>query len=276
MTEQLHKLVEQTIAQGVGARVFPLRWSDRRIWIKQAVPPKAKGWHRLQRLAATLTGVALLRPTVSPGGEKGLFNEAKALCRFKRAGILVPDLVAETDHWIATGDNGAILQTVIEDAVKAGDENRIAQLVGMAGLALASLHKAGFAHGAPLLRNMTIRDDEMIGFIDFEEDPQDLMPLPDAQARDVLLFLFSIQRGFKRRPDLLRSGWATYLDAAGSDAPQLPPLTHIVGIIRPIYILLSPFRRWLGTDAINAMLAYRTLRRSLRRDTPPIAARATD
>ena len=63
MTEQLHKLVEQTIAQGVGARVFPLRWSDRRIWIKQAVPPKAKGWHRLQRLAATLTGVASNRIT---------------------------------------------------------------------------------------------------------------------------------------------------------------------------------------------------------------------
>ncbi|RCK34848.1 hypothetical protein [Thalassospira xiamenensis] len=269
MTEQLHDIVEQTIAQGVGARVFPLRWKGRRIWIKQAVRPKQKGWHRLQRFVATLTRIPMLRPTVSPGGKAGLASEAEVLHALNRAGVLVPDLLEVADNWIAIGDNGAILQTVISDAVKAGDEARVAELIAMAGTALADLHANGFAHGAPLLRNMTIRDDGRIGFIDFEEDPNKRMPLPDAQARDILLFVFSIQRGFKRRPDLLRSGWQAYLSRSGMTAPQMKPLSRIVAVIRPVYIALKPFRRWLGTDAINAMRAYGTLRRSLRgKETP--------
>jgi len=276
MTEQLHDIVEQTIAQGVGARVFPLRWKGRRIWIKQAVPPKEKGWHRLQRFVATLTGIPMLRPTVSPGGKAGLASEAEILYALNRADVLVPDLLEVADNWIAIGDNGAILQTVISDAVKVGDEARVAELIAKAGAALADLHISGFTHGAPLLRNMTIRDDGRIGFIDFEEDPNKRMPLPDAQARDVLLFLFSIQRGFKRRPDLLRAGWRAYLVVTGMTAPQMKPLSHIVRIIRPVYIALKPFRRWLGTDAINAMLAYGVLRRSLRgkdatQDVSPVA-----
>lgn len=264
MTEQLHAFVEQTIAQGVGARVFPLLWAGRRIWIKQAVRPKAKSWHRLQRFVATLTRIPMLRPTVSPGGKAGLASEAETLYALTRAGILVPDLLEVTDGWIAIGDNGAILQTVISDAVKAGDDARVADLIAMAGSALADLHESGFTHGAPLLRNMTIRNDGRIGFIDFEEDPNKRMPLPDAQARDILLFLFSIQRGFKRRPDLLHAGWQAYLAHARPNAAQMKPLSHIVAVIGPVYIALKPFRRWLGTDAINAMLAYGILRRSLR------------
>src|SRR5690606_14557319 len=118
MTEQLHEFVERTIMQGVGARVFPLRWAGRRIWIKQAVPPKEKGWHRLQRVVATLTRIPMLRPTVSPGGKTGLANEAEILRTLAQAGILVPDLLEVTDRWIAIGDNGSILQTVIGDALK--------------------------------------------------------------------------------------------------------------------------------------------------------------
>ena len=210
----------------------------------------------------------MLRPTVSPGGKTGLASEAEILRDLRQAGILVPDLLEVTDRWIAIGDNGSILQTVIGDALKAGDETRVAELISKAGAALAGLHATGFSHGAPLLRNMTIREDGRIGFIDFEEDPVKRMPVADAQARDILLFLFSIQRGFKRRPDLLRAGWRAYLAAAGMTGRQMKPLSHIVGVMRPVYVALKPFRRWLGTDAINAMRAYGVLRRSLRGKKP--------
>ena len=234
MNEQLHALVEHTMAQGVGARVFALRWKNRRIWIKQAVPAKQKGWHHLQRFLATITGIALLRPTVSPGGKEGLETEANTLRKLSERGILVPDLVGVTEDWIAIG--------------------------------LAKLHQAGVAHGAPLLRNLTIRDDDKIGFIDFEEDPNERMPIIDAQARDILLFVFSIQREFKKRPELLRTGWRAYVDQAGFVAPQMVPLRKIVKVLRPVYLMLRPFRRWLGTDAINGLLAYRILRKSLNQE----------
>lgn len=197
MNEQLHALVERTLAKGVGARVFPLRWDNRRIWVKQSVRAKHKVWHRVQRFAANITGIPLLRPTVSPGGQAGLESEAATLRKLAQVGVLVPDLIDVADHWIAIGDNGRILKNCIEDDVLKGDDNAVRAYVVDAGKALARLHGEGVAHGAPLLRNMTLRDDGQIGFIDFEEDPNARMPIADAQARDVLLFVFSIQREFK-------------------------------------------------------------------------------
>jgi tRNA A-37 threonylcarbamoyl transferase component Bud32 len=265
MNEQLHALVEHTIAQGVGARVFALNWQGRRIWVKQAVPAKQKVWHRLQRFLANVTGIPLLRPTVSPGGKQGLETEAEILRKLAARGILVPDLVGQDESWIAIGDNGGILKTRIEDEVRAGNEDKVKSYVIAAATALAGLHHAGVSHGAPLLRNITIRDDGQIGFIDFEEDPNARMPVADAQARDILLLVFSIQREFKKCPELLRTGWNAYVSAAGEGAPQLVPLRKVIGFLRPVYLILRPFRRWLGTDALNGLLAYRTLRKSLYR-----------
>jgi len=266
MNEQLHALVEHTIAQGVGARVFPLSWNGRRIWVKQAVPAKQKVWHRLQRFLANITGIPLLRPTVSPGGKAGLDSEAATLRNLATRGILVPDLIDEGAGWIVIGDNGGILKSIIEDEVRAGHDDKVKSYITAAAKALARLHMAGVSHGAPLLRNMTIREDGEIGFIDFEEDPNARMPVADAQARDVLLFVFSIQREFKKRPELLRAGWSAYVTAAGEDAAQLVPLRKVIRLLRPVYLILRPFRRWLGTDALNGLLAYRTLRKSLYRN----------
>ncbi|MEQ8391371.1 MAG: lipopolysaccharide kinase InaA family protein [Thalassospira sp.] len=266
MNEQLHLLVEHTIAQGVGARVFALRWENRRIWVKQAVPAKHKVWHRLQRFFANITGIALLRPTVSAGGQAGLESEANTLRKLASQGVLVPDIVDIGQNWLAIGDNGGILQTRIEDDMFANNLEAVKDHISSAGAALAELHHAGMAHGAPLLRNMTLRDDGKIGFIDFEEDPNARMPMIDAQARDILLFVFSIQREFKKRPEFLRLGWHAYMRAAGADAPQLVPLRKVFGLLRPVYLILSPFRRWLGTDAINGLGAYRILRKTLREE----------
>ena len=263
MNEQLYALVEHTIAQGVRARVFALRWEKQRIWVKQAVPPKGNNWHKLQRFAAAFVRIPMLRPTVSSGGRLGLAKEAEILRRLTHAGIVVPALLAETNQWIAISDNGEILQTVIEEAIKTDDHASIVALIEMAGKALASLHNASFAHGAPLLRNMTIRDDSEIGFIDFEEDPYEAMNLSDAQARDVLLFIFSIQRGFKRHPELLNAGWNAYLASVRPDDDQLVSLRKVARFLLPVYFLLKPFRRKLGTDARSALEAYRILRRGL-------------
>lgn len=263
MNEQLHRLVKHTLAQGVGARVFPLRWENRRIWVKQAVPPKTKGWHKLQRFFATITRLSALRPTVSPGGAEGLKREAETLRRLANAGILVPRVEGQTDQWIAISDNGDILQRAIEDALKAGNVDQAKQLVKMAGKALAVLHNAHVAHGAPLLRNMTIDAAVQVGFIDFEEDPESQMNVHDAQARDILLFVFSIQRGFKRHPELLRDGWNAYLYSVPGGAEQLASLAKIARFLKPVYKILMPFYAKLGTDARSAIEAYRVLHQGL-------------
>ncbi|WP_417844903.1 hypothetical protein [Thalassospira sp.] len=263
MSKHLKNTIECTLSRGPGARVFPLCWHGQRLWVKQAVAPKQKVWHRFQRAAAGILAVPMLRPTVSPGGCRGLRFETSHLLRMRDHGVHVPELVMIDDDWIVLRDNGHILKDQIKAAVAAGDTAKTCDLIERAATGLADLHARECAHGAPLLRNITICKDGSTGFIDFEEDPQGCMPVADAQARDVLLFLFSIQREIKKRPDLLQLGWHKYQLHAGRNAAPLRPLATVLHRIFPVYLVLLLFRRWLGTDAITALQTYQTLYRDV-------------
>ncbi|WP_085580549.1 hypothetical protein [Thalassospira mesophila] len=271
MSKQLKNQIEGALSQGVGARVFPLRWHGQRLWVKQAVAPKQKVWHRFQRFAAGILAVPMLRPTVSPGGCNGLRFETSHLLRMRDHGVHVPDLIMSDDNWIVLRDNGRILKDQIKAAVAKGDIAKTCDLIEKAASGLADLHARDCAHGAPLLRNITICKDGSIGFIDFEEDPEGCMPVADAQARDILLFLFSIQREIKKRPDLLQLGWQKYRFHAGDNAGALSPLATVLHRILPVYLLLLVFRRWLGTDAITALQTYQILFRDIGRTMGPRA-----
>ncbi|PKR55799.1 hypothetical protein [Thalassospira marina] len=263
MSKQLKNQIECTLSLGVESRVFPLHWHGQDLWVKQAVNSKHKVWHSLQRFAAGLLGVPMLRPSVSQGGKCGLDDETSHLLRMRDHGVHVPDLVMASDCWIVLGDNGCILKDQLKAAQAAGRDDKICELITKAAHGLADLHMRDCAHGAPLLRNITLCDDGCIGFIDFEEDPEGCMPIADAQARDVLLFLFSIQREIKKRPDLLHLGWEAYLDQVGQNAPAMRPLASVLRRIFPVYLLMIVFRRWLGTDALNGMQTYQVLCRDI-------------
>lgn len=263
MSKQLKAEIEGTLLMGAKGRVFPLHWQGRDLWVKQAVVSKHKVWHRLQRFAAGLLAIPMLRPTVSPGGKPGLDEETSHLLRMREHGVQVPELVMTGEAWIVLGDNGSILKDHVKTALANGEDAKARDLIEKAARGLADLHMRDCAHGAPLLRNMTLRHDGSIGFIDFEEDPEGCMPVADAQARDVLLFLFSIQREIKKRPDLLHVGWETYHDQVGEYANALRPLSKVLRRIFPIYLVLMMFRRWLGTDALNAVQTYQILCRDI-------------
>lgn len=46
-------------------------------------------------------------------------------------------------------------------------------------------------------------DSSCVGFIDFEEDPLEVMSLPQAQARDWLMFAFGMAKYYDGRADVL-------------------------------------------------------------------------
>ena len=263
MSKQLKTEIECALSSGAQSRVFPLHWQGQDLWVKQAVVSKHKVWHRVQRFAAGMLAIPMLRPTVSPGGKTGLDEEASHLVRMRDRGVYVPELVMTGDSWIVLGDNGSILKDHVKTALANGEDDKARDLIEKAARGLADLHMRNCAHGAPLLRNMTLRQDGSIGFIDFEEDPEGCMPVADAQARDVLLFLFSIQREIKKRPELLHVGWETYHDHVGEQAVALRPLSSVLRRIFPVYLLLMMFRRWLGTDALNAVQTYQILCRDI-------------
>ncbi|MFA5592396.1 MAG: hypothetical protein WC989_03685 [Micavibrio sp.] len=227
----------------------------RTFWIKRPAAPKARIWHSLQKAIAALTRMPILRATVSRGGSASLRAEAARLKLFGEAGLRVPAIRGLYDDMMVMDDSGQSLNALLDSAAE--DERK--QFLFQAASALAAIHHAGFAHGRPYLRDMTW-DGETVGFLDLEEDPAQVMPLSDAKARDVWIFLASASRyarvnGSKLCYDdrLILALMEDYARAGGEDT--LGSLRHFTFFLRPVRKLLErPFWwRKIGTDARQAV-----------------------
>lgn len=86
---------------------------------------------------------------------------------------------------------------------------------------IAQAHARGAYFGQPLPRNLTW-DGEKVGFIDFEEDPLEVMDLSEAQARDWLMFGYGVAKYYADRPEHLQAMMA---EAMGD--VQAPVREHV-------------------------------------------------
>src|SRR5690606_20235183 len=101
---------------------------------------------------------------------------------------------------LCVSDMGRTLAAQLRET--AGDAAATDALARAAVSAIAAAHARGAYLGQPLPRNMTFGADG-IGFLDFEEDPLEVMTLEQAQARDWVLFAFGMAKYYDRRPDAL-------------------------------------------------------------------------
>jgi len=115
-------------------------------------------------------------------------QEAKRLESFGAASLPVPKVLALTEGSVVLSDTGKQLRGVLSGMTDA--QLKFAMLErAMRGL--VAVHAAGFSHGRPFLKDMTVGVDDTLHFLDLEEDPTARMSLADAQARDVWLLLSS-------------------------------------------------------------------------------------
>ncbi len=82
-------------------------------------------------------------------------------------------------------------------------------------------HARGAYFGQPLPRNLTW-DGDKVGFIDFEEDPLEVMDLSEAQARDWLMFGYGVAKYYADRPEHLQAMMAEAMGGA-----QAPVREHV-------------------------------------------------
>lgn len=266
MTDYLQFGKNLTLAHPESRTMYGLL-NGERIWIKQICPPKARIWHALQKILAATLRQPILRCTVSPGGPDALAREAERLVTFKAHGFHVPAVLARNEQMLILTDAGPQLREWLDNN-KEPQKRRNA--LREATNALARVHKAGMTHGRPYVRDMTW-DGHRIGFLDLEEDPVRVMPLPCGQARDIWLFLGSAAR-FARAPDnkyiyeepLIMDLWAEYVR-------QTDP--QVVDALKRFVRFLNPLRRWLendfmwrhiGNDARQSVFVTRCLHRALR------------
>lgn len=177
--------------------------------------------------------IEALRPPPHPGGGAAKRIEARRIAELAALGVHVPRVLGEGDSTLLLSDIGTTLAARLRDA--RDDPARIDVLTTRAIDAIAEAHARGAYFGQLVPRNITIDDAGCVGFIDFEEDPLDVMALPQAQARDWLLFAFGMAKHYDGRTDAL----AGLLSVALQRAPDVAAHAGRVG-------RLGGFARTLG------------------------------
>lgn len=222
------------------------------MWVKRRPQSKRTIWHTLQSLLATLIPLPLLKTTASQGGPQSLRDEAARFQTFAERGIPVPFVLMLQDDFLALSDSGEQLKARIDMS----DHPQRFALLQKATEALAHLHAAGLCHGRPSVRDMTIKDD-VVYFIDLEENPTVHMSLAQAQARDAWLFFNGAARYTKQQPAWLPQLYATYARHAPADTLQ--ELHKMVRMLKPVRVVMGLIAPFAGKDIWQAVQANKAL-----------------
>jgi len=209
----------------------PIVIDGQRAWLKQygagsrALALGALGFvTRLLHLQA-------LRPPPHHGGEAARDIEARRIAELRAQAVNVPEVLGSGRTTLVLSDNGRSLASCLREADDAGRD----ELVRHALQAIARSHAQGAYFGQPLPRNMTF-DGQRIGFIDFEEDPLEVMDLAQAQARDWLMFGYGVAKYYEQRLPVLQGLLAEAM--SGEGAPVVEHAHAVTGRLQPMARML--------------------------------------
>ena len=220
------------------------------IWVKRAEPPHPVSLIRLYNLV--MAPVPLLRSVPNPGGTDALDNEHRRLESLAAQGVPVPRVVAQGAQWIAISDAGTEPLQARLDRLKAqGDESGVLDVWTLGLHAIADAHARGAYLSQCFARNMVMGTDDRVHFIDFEEDPGDVMTVPQAQVRDWALYVHSTAFFLS---DLRPAAQAMAAAIASASSEVRESLITLMRRLRWLLRLL-PQAQWLGRDIARARAA---------------------
>lgn len=198
-------------------------------------------------------GVLPLRPPPRHTGDDARRTEQRRLQELASSRVNVPRVLGEGDSFLVLSDMGETLAGLLRRA----DPDEAERLLTAAVQAMAEVHRAGLYLGQPLARNITFDRDGRVGFLDFEEDPGEVMSLVEAQTRDWLVF----SAGAARHVPFDEARLAVII---GKTLSQEPPelrglLNRSVGRLG----FLRPLTARLGHRAASIGKALSSLQRAL-------------
>lgn len=246
LPEQFKQAVARALESN-RARVVRMEYEGRVVWVKRAVHTKKKYGHRLQDALARVLRIDLLRLTCDVSGRETLVREAAIIRALAAKGARVPEVLGVGEDWLALSDLGESLRRQLD---RAGDAAELRTIALAAAYAVKKLHAINAWHGNPLVRNLAGTVD-LIGFIDFEEDPAKHMNRASCRTRDILLFLFSLAPFEARSPGLLREVALVVLE--GQPDEVIDKLRFTRRLVAPLVWILTPVRPLLGRDVRHAM-----------------------
>ncbi len=172
------------------------RFGSERVWLKKAGPRHGRLRYVLLSICARMLRLDVLTPVPNPGGEAAIAIEARRLTELGEIGLRVPTVLAQQPDALLLSDLGqsgrppVMLQERLEQAAASGPAALLtAWREGLA--AIAAVHACGCYLSQAFARNLVLCADEVIGYIDFEDDPGATLTLAECQARDWLSYLHS-------------------------------------------------------------------------------------
>jgi len=191
--EALYVQLQKEIKENGAGRVHSFQWKGEKVWLKQAEKVKNTTWINFARWACGTLGLRIFQPGNTTDGVKALHLEAGRLRRMNRLGLPVPRLIGAGPGWIVISDVGRPADRVLTDlALPHGYRLMVLRELARS---LAQLHKEGFHHGRPALRDMAWNEEKKeTAIFDFEDGILPGLRPDKRKQRDFLLFIQSIYK----------------------------------------------------------------------------------
>ncbi len=166
------------------------------LWIKRTGPLIPAWRYRILSVLRVLINEPVLGPVINHGGREAIATEVRRLRELTARGIRVPRVLASSDdgflmnHLGIPGQDVPSLGNQIRAVVPEGPGAVLP--LWQQGLAMIDqVHGCGSVLSQAFARNFVICPDGELACVDFEDDPQAVLPMPICQLRDALCYAHS-------------------------------------------------------------------------------------
>lgn len=192
-----------------------------RVIAKGHRPLRSPGRHRVLNAIARMVGVPFLRAVPVHGGAAAQAVEVRRLQALHAAGAPVPEVLhVAPDHFVMRWLGDSHLAELLSRRHPAAFE-----LWQGGAQALVRVHAAGQYLSQCFGRNMIVdaraEPPRFVGLIDFEDDPLEVMSLPEAQVRDWLIYLQSTLWSLPGPPARIDAALDALIDAESAPVRAL-------------------------------------------------------
>ncbi len=184
--------LQAIIAESRGRRISSALFDGSRVWIKRYDAQSRPFAKRLHSFISPFLPYPFLRSPKETNPAGMAEREKRKAQAFLAAGFEVPRIVYGEGPVLVLSDVAPIIQDRLKCLRKENAQEHDELLIHCAH-ALGKAHAKGLCHGRPHPRDF-FQKNGVAGFLDFEEEPEAVMPLAVAQARDVWLLLFRSPR----------------------------------------------------------------------------------
>lgn len=210
------------------------------VWIKRYGTETPGLWMFLQRMLAKVIPIDFLRPSPVLPAALMVEREARRIEQFSCSGFPTPRVLYRSGNILILTDSGSTIATHLK-ALRSNEPEAHDALLIHCAAELGKLHAAGLCHGRPHPRDFTLQGDH-IGYLDFEEEPDAVMSLAAAQARDMLLLCLQIgSLAVNGTATLSRAFEAWSAEAPASSVRYLARIAKVMRLILPLARVVRRF-----------------------------------